>query len=80
MKSVYRLGLLGRDIGYSRSPELFAEIFRREGLDGSTYRLIDRPEVGPFFIEIRRTAQWDGFNVTTPYKTCLLYTSDAADE
>ena len=79
MKRVYHLGLLGRDIGYSRSPELFAKIFRREGLEGSTYRLIDRPEVGPFFIEIRRTAQWDGFNVTTPYKTAVIPYLDRLD-
>ena len=37
MKKVYHLGLLGRDIGYSQSPKLFEEIFRREGLLGSTY-------------------------------------------
>ena len=79
MKRVYHLGLLGRDIGYSRSPDLFAEIFQREGLDGSTYRLIDRPEVGPFFIEIRRTARWDGFNVTTPYKTAVIPYLDRLD-
>ena len=79
MKRVYRLGLLGCDIGYSRSPELFAEIFRREGLDGSTYRLIDRPEVGSFFSEIRRTTQWDGFNVTTPYKTAVIPYLDRLD-
>ena len=79
MKSVYHLGLLGRDIGYSRSPELFAEIFRREGLEGSTYRLIDRSEVSPFFTEVRRTAHWDGFNVTTPYKTAVIPYLDRLD-
>ena len=79
MKSVYRLGLLGRDIGYSRSPELFEEIFRREGLLGSTYRLIDRPEVEPFVSEVRRTDHWDGFNVTTPYKTAIIPYLDRLD-
>lgn len=79
MKKVYRLGLLGRDIGYSRSPKLFEEIFRREGLIGSTYRLIDRPEVEPFVSEVRRTDHWDGFNVTTPYKTAILPYLDRLD-
>lgn len=79
MKKVYHLGLLGRDIGYSRSPVLFEEIFRREGLIGSTYRLIDRPEVGPFVSEVRRTAHWDGFNVTTPYKTAIIPYLDRLD-
>lgn len=79
MKKVYHLGLLGRDIGYSRSPKLFEEIFRREGLLGSTYRLIDRPEVEPFVSEVRRTDHWDGFNVTTPYKTAILPYLDRLD-
>ena len=79
MKKVYHLGLLGRDIGYSRSPKLFEEIFRREGLIGSTYRLIDRPEVEPFVSEVRRTDHWDGFNVTTPYKTAILPYLDRLD-
>lgn len=79
MKKVYHLGLLGRDIGYSRSPVLFEEIFRREGLIGSTYRLIDRPEVEPFVSEVRRTAHWDGFNVTTPYKTAIIPYLDRLD-
>ena len=79
MKKVYHLGLLGRDIGYSRSPVLFEEIFRREGLIGSTYRLIDRPEVEPFVSEVRRTDHWDGFNVTTPYKPAILPYLDRLD-
>lgn len=79
MKKVYHLGLLGRDIGYSRSPKLFEEIFRREGLEGSTYRLIDRPEVEPFVSEVRRTDHWDGFNVTTPYKTAIIPYLDRLD-
>ena len=79
MKKVYHLGLLGCDIGYSRSPKLFEEIFRREGLLGSTYRLIDRPEVESFVFEVRRTDHWDGFNVTTPYKTAILPYLDRLD-
>ena len=79
MKKVYHLGLLGHDIGYSRSPKLFEEIFHREGLLGSTYRLIDRPEVEPFVSEIRRTDHWDGFNVTTPYKTAIIPYLDRID-
>ena len=79
MKKVYHLGLLGHNIGYSRSPKLFEEIFRREGLEGSTYRLIDRPEVEPFVSEVRRTDHWDGFNVTTPYKTAIIPYLDRLD-
>ena len=79
MKKVYHLGLLGRDIGYSWSPKLFEEIFHREGLEGSTYRLIDRPEVEPFVSEVRRTDHWDGFNVTTPYKTAIIPYLDRLD-
>ena len=79
MKKVYHLGLLGRDIGYSRSPKLFEEIFRREGLIGSTYRLIDHPEVEPFVSEVRRTDHWDGFNVTTPHKTAIIPYLDRLD-
>ena len=79
MKKVYHLGLLGRDISYSRSPKLFKEIFHREGLLGSTYRLIDRPEVEPFVSEVRRTDHWDGFNVTTPYKTAIIPFLDRFD-
>lgn len=75
-----RLGLLGRDISYSRSPALFDDIFRREGAaDGSSYRLIDVPALDPFVQEVRAEGAWDGFNVTTPYKAALLPYLDRLD-
>lgn len=77
----YRLGLLGYRIGYSRSPALFDEIFRREGLaNGSFYKLFDRSEVGSFLREVREgRLQLDGFNITTPYKTDLIPYLDRLD-
>lgn len=80
LRSHYRLGLLGRDIGYSRSPALFDAIFRREGLeDGSFYTLFDRSDPEVFLREIREDEFLEGFNVTTPYKTIVLPHLDQID-
>lgn len=79
MNRNYKLGLLGRDISYSLSPALFDEIFRREGLEGSSYVLIDREELEPFIKEVRTEGRWCGFNVTTPYKVTILPYLDRLD-
>jgi shikimate dehydrogenase len=76
----YRLGLLGHDISYSRSPALFDAIFRREGLeDGSSYTLFDRSDPEAFLREVREGDLLEGFNVTTPYKTIVLPFLDRID-
>lgn len=80
MNRNYRLGLLGRDISYSRSPALFDEIFRREGLEGgSSYTLIDTDDPERFVNEVRERGHYDGFNVTTPYKVAIIPYLDRLD-
>lgn len=69
MNGPLRLGLLGRDIGRSRSPDLHAAALRLCKQDG-TYRLFDHADVkdAQAVIELLRGRQLHGLNVTTPYK------------
>lgn len=71
-----RYGLLGQGIGYSRSPELFHEIWG-DTADDYSFELIDTEEVDAFISEVRTNALWGGFTVTTPYKIEIIRHLDA---
>lgn len=65
-----RYGLLGRTLGHSWSPQIHAR------LGSSPYALIERePEDAGTFI---REGDWDGLNVTIPYKRLAAETCDEA--
>lgn len=64
-----RLGLLGRDIQYTRSPELFA-IIADVMQTVTSYEIIDAP--GILRIIDRLRSDFNGFNVTQPYKTDII--------
>lgn len=59
--------VLGHDIGYTRSPALHRAIFRFLGEDG-TYDVADVPEERLAETVRRLLEEYDGFNVTKPYK------------
>lgn len=67
MSSAYlRLGLVGQGIGHSLSPRLHARLLQCAGIQGE-YRLFDLDAcTGP--LELLRRGEFDGLNVTTPFK------------
>ena len=66
------LGLLGRSIQYSASPELFAGFFARDGAAGSTYRLFELSSAADFPAWDAAHPEVTGVNVTVPFKQALL--------
>jgi len=72
-------GLLGKNIAYSRSPDIFRRLFEKYAIDAE-YRLADIPDIRaalPYF----QDAGWKGFNVTIPYKKAVIpYLDILSDE
>lgn len=64
-----RLGLLGRDIQYTRSPELFS-IMSEVMQTITTYEIVDTPGIQPVIDRLR--GDFNGFNVTKPYKSDII--------
>ena len=67
-----RCGLLGKTLGHSRSPEIHAK------LGSYSYRLIELPEEQ--VAEFLRKGEWDGLNVTIPYKKTVIPFLDGMSE
>ena len=67
-----KVGLIGRPVAHSRSPEIFASWAAGRGVRGS-YELMD---VGPSELSdtLLRLAEagWHGFNVTAPHKVAVM--------
>lgn len=69
MKTHWKIGLLGKSLGHTASPRLFQSIFESAGVKG-------RYEILPFqtwldasaFLTSKAAEEFDGFNVTIPYK------------
>ena len=72
------LGLIGYPLGHSWSQRWFEEMFRREDIDGATYRLYPLPSLDGLREWVMREGL-DGFNVTIPYKEAILPFLDALD-
>lgn len=67
-----KTGLLGRRIGYSKSPEIHERLFNNKRMDIS-YELFDLPrEKIREFIDSLAVNQVIGFNVTIPYKEEII--------
>lgn len=66
-----RFALLGHDIGYSLSPTIHGMVYEHYGLD-ATYTLMDVPKekLGAAIETLKR--EYDGFNITKPYKVDIL--------
>lgn len=66
-----KLGLLGKVLGHSMSPEIHESLFRQEGCQ-STYELLEVPEAELEERLPRMLADYDGLNVTIPYKVAVI--------
>lgn len=67
-----KVGLLGRHIGYSHSPEIHQKVYRERDLP-LTYELFDvkREDLQDFIDSLSRE-DIVGFNVTIPYKEAIM--------
>ena len=76
MTEALRFGLLGKSLAHSHSPALFAEKFKRAGLDSARYSLFELDEIGKFSDWITTLQEQhgplSGLNVTVPYKESIL--------
>jgi len=65
-----RLGLIGRSIHYSRSPELFHHYFEQEDIQGR-YHLVELSLISQIRT-ILEHGNFHGLNVTIPYKKSII--------
>jgi shikimate dehydrogenase len=79
MKTSRVLALLGYPLSHSFSPEYFSEKFRKEGLSGWEYRLLERENLVGLREEIQKEESLVGFNVTIPYKEKIMPLLDSCD-
>lgn len=66
------LGLIGNPLGHSRSPELFSQIFQKEGITDWEYRLFPLHSINDLPALIKNQPDLQGFNVTIPYKSEII--------
>lgn len=64
-------GLLGCNIGYSQSPQIFQKLWANDPTPRE-YRLIDTEKPEDFLAEVRDSEEWIGFSVTIPYKEWII--------
>lgn len=70
----FKLGLLGRKLGHSLSPQIHAAFLEAASLSGTYQKLECEPEsvADPDFIKGLEDQGFDGLNITIPYKSDLL--------
>ncbi len=73
------LGLIGKNISYSRSPGIFRQFFEREQIKDITYRLFDLENIREVQ-NLFRMPGLLGFNVTIPYKKSIISYLDETDD
>lgn len=74
------LAVIGHPIAHSLSPQLHEQWLRASGLFGR-YEAIDAtPDQLPSLFAAMREGDWDGFNVTIPYKEVVVRYLDDLDE
>lgn len=73
----YRYGLIGKDLHHSFSQSYFHEKFQKEALHNYTYDnlSIESEQVLAYFFK-SEVFQFQGLNVTIPYKTSILHFMD----
>lgn len=69
---MHLLGLIGNPLGHSRSPELFSQIFKKEGISDWQYHLFPLHSINDLPRLLEKHPDLRGFNVTIPYKTEIL--------
>lgn len=78
MSSTLTLGLLGRKLGHSKSPELFEDFFKQCNLKGS-YSLLEISRIEELPNLLESMPELNGFNVTVPYKVDIIPYLDHLD-
>ncbi|MFQ5498044.1 MAG: shikimate dehydrogenase family protein [Candidatus Zixiibacteriota bacterium] len=79
MSSSFRFGLIGKNISYSKSPDIFQTIFKLTGCEGSFENLnLDGPQ---FPQQLKQLVDdgYQGLSVTIPYKRLVIPHLNAVD-
>lgn len=75
-----KLGLIGKKLGHSLSPEIHEYLMEKQGIEGS-YELIEvSEEQTSKILEMMKEEGFRGLNVTIPYKETLLPMVDVLSE
>lgn len=75
-----KLGLLGRNIGYSFSRNYFSTKFENEKITNFSYQNFDIQDIALFSSIIKETPDLIGLNVTIPYKEDVIPFLDELSE
>lgn len=76
-----KLGLVGKNIGYSFSRNYFTQKFTKEGINHAfSYENFDIPSIQDFPEIIRNNPELIGLNVTIPYKEAIIPFLDELSE
>jgi len=68
-----QLGLIGRKLGHSKSPDIFNEFFKKEEFENSRYHLIEIDQIQDLKQTISNNyPNIQGFNVTVPFKVEII--------
>ena len=68
-----QLGLIGRKLGHSRSPEIFNQFFLNDGYSNSEYHLIEIEQIEDLQQTLSSSfPKLKGFNVTIPFKEEII--------
>ena len=75
-----KFGLLGKKLGHSYSPLLHKKLFALKNID-ATYELIQTDEEKlKLYIDKLRSGEYNGYNVTIPYKKDIMKYLDVIDD
>ena len=79
-KKELHLGVLGKKLGHSLSPEIHADLFRQQNLSGSYEKYEMSRDDLPHLFEFMKEHNITGLNVTIPYKEDLFQMVDILDD
>ena len=79
MEKIIRLGLIGKPISHSKSPDIFTGFFSGEGISDAQYQLFELNHIGELPQLIAQNPLLGGFNVTIPYKKEIFQYLHAID-
>ena len=77
MLKIKRFGLIGRNIDYSFSRQYFSKKFKKQNLTDHEYVNCDIEDIKDF--KKIKSKDFNGFNVTTPYKEKIINFLDIVD-
>ena len=75
-----KFGLLGEKLSHSYSPIIHNYVFEKLNID-ATYELFEcKEDELSYYINKLRNGEFDGFNVTIPYKKTIMSFLDEIDD